>query len=258
VLRIIASLIAGFVLLAGSANAETYRLSYQAAVLGVVTFGEAHYEITASPQRYAVRATLRTSGAARLFDQTDISATSAGSLSGPNIMWTRYDLSHAYANKFRRVRLNRAAGVVSAEVTPRFGNMGSPAATTAQQRNSYDPLTGLFALGRQVGVARACRGGVLIYDGRQHYRLAVTPRSQGTFNGGGYNGPAVSCNFRYEPIAGYTTSAEERARIPVGEAWFALTNVPGFAPLLRLTVPTPIGPAQLDLRTYEQVRATTS
>jgi hypothetical protein len=227
-------------------------LSYEAEVLGVVVLGSASYEVTANASRYAARANLRTSGLARLFDQTEITAASIGSLSGANIAWTRYDISHSYSSKFRRIQMNRGSAGVSAEVAPNYGDMGSPPATSAQQTGSYDPLSGVFALGRQIGAARACRGSVLVFDGRQHYRLAVAPRAQGTFNGGGYNGPALSCQFRYEPIAGFSDNFD-RARVPVAEAWFALPTEPGFAPPLRLTVPTPLGDAQLDLRSYERV-----
>ena len=64
---------------AAPARAETYRLQYEAAVLGVVVLGTASYDVTASPSRYAVRANLRTSGLARLFDQTEIAAATVRS-----------------------------------------------------------------------------------------------------------------------------------------------------------------------------------
>jgi len=236
-----------------AAHAETYRLRYEAAVLGVVVLGEVRYEVAATPTRFAVRANLRTSGLARLFDQTEISATSAGVVSGVSLAWTRYDLSHAYAGKSRRVLLTRVGTSVSSQVAPAFGDMGDPPATIAQQSGSYDPLTGLFALGRQIGAARACTGSVLVFDGRGHYRLAVSPRGTGDFNGGGYAGPIVQCAFRYEAIAGFDFTEADRARIPVAEAWFALPPQGGFAPPVRLIVPTPLGAAQLDLRGYESV-----
>src|SRR5690606_15943803 len=97
---------------ASVARAETYRLSYEAAVLGVVVLGTASYQITASPTRFAARANLRTSGLARLFDQTEITATSTGIISSAGISWSRYDISHAYSSKFRRIQLNRAASGV--------------------------------------------------------------------------------------------------------------------------------------------------
>lgn len=250
-MRILATLIAAACLAVAPAHAETYRLNYEAAVLGVVVLGAASYEVTANATRYAARANLRTSGLARLFDQTEISATSTGSLSGANIAWSRYDISHSYARKFRRIQMNRSAGGVSTQIDPSYGDMGRPAASASQQTGSYDPLSGVFALGRQIGAARACRGSVLVFDGRQHYRLAVAPQSQGTFNGGGYNGPAVSCQFRYEPIAGFSDNFD-RSRVPSAEAWFALPEGAAFAPPLRITVPTPLGQAQLDLRSYER------
>jgi hypothetical protein len=242
-----------FSLCAANAHAETYRLSYEAAVLGVVVLGEARYEVAATPTRFAVRGHLRTSGLARLFDQTEISASSAGVVNGVSLAWTRYDLTHAYADKSRRVLLTRAGAGVASQVTPRFGDLGQPPASMAQQYGSYDPLTALFALGRQVGAARACTGSVLVFDGRGHYRLAVSPRGTGDFNGGGYSGPIVQCAFRYEPIAGFDFTEADRARIPVAEAWFALPPLGGFAPPVRLIVPTPLGDAQLDLRGYENL-----
>lgn len=235
-----------------AAHAETYRLNYEAAVLGVVVLGTASYEVTANPNRYAVRANLRTSGLARLFDRTEITATSTGAISGAAITWSRYDISHAYASKFRRIRMDRAGSNVTAQITPAYGDMGTPAASAAQQSASQDPLTGVFALGRQIGAARACRGAVLVFDGRQHYRLSVTAIGQGNFNGGGYRGPALNCRFRYEPVSGFSTNVD-RGRIPAADAWFALPEGAGFAAPLRLTVPTPLGQAQLDLRRYERI-----
>ncbi len=251
-LRFVGAAAALLLCLIAPAHAETYRLGYSAEVLGVVELGTANYEVTATGSRYAARATLRTSGLARLFDQTQITASSTGSITGGAIGWTRYDLSHAYASKNRRIRLDRGSGGVTSSIAPAYGNMGRPPASASQQSGSYDPLTGLFALGRQIGVARACTGSVLVFDGRQHYRLAVSARSQGTFNGGGYNGPALNCNFRYEPIAGFSDNVD-RSRIPVADAWFALPAQPGFAPPLRITVPTPLGAAQLDLSSYERI-----
>jgi hypothetical protein len=239
-------------LAAAPARAETYRLNYEAAVLGVVVLGTASYEITASPTRYAVRANLRTSGLARMFDQTEITATSTGAIAGATIGWTRYDISHAYSGKFRRIQMNRASSGVTAQIAPNYSDLGRPPASAAQQSASYDPLTGVFALGRQIGAARACQGSALVFDGRQHYRLSVSPIAQGTFNGGGYNGAALNCRFRYEIIAGISRDVDP-SRIPVATAWFALPAQPGFAAPLRISVPTPVGQAQLDLRGYERI-----
>jgi hypothetical protein len=236
---------------AAPARADTYRMNYEAVVLGVVVLGEAEYQVTETPSAYNVRATLRTSGLARLFDQTAITASANGSQRGAGVSWSRYSLNHSYGRKSRRIRLERSGGSVSSTITPGYGDMGAPPASSAQQSGSYDPLSAVFALGRQVGAARTCRGSVLVFDGRQHYRLSVAPRARGTYNGGGYNGPAVSCTFRYSPITGFSANFD-RSRVPVASAWFAMPVQPGFAAPLQLSVPTPVGEAQLNLNGYRR------
>lgn len=250
-MRFLVATVAG-AMLATSAAAETFRLNYDLAVLGAVELGVASYELTSTDTNYAVRANVRTSGLARLFDQTEINAATRGALSPQGLTWSRYDISHAYAGKFRRTRLERAAGVVAGEITPTYTDMGDPPASSEHQRSSYDPLSGLFALGRQVGRARGCTGAVLVFDGRQHYRLSVSGGAQGRYENGGYRGPAVTCQFRYQPIAGFNLSADERARLPTGEIVFGLPEGALFAPPVRLSVPTPLGSAVMTLRSYQR------
>ena len=231
--------------------ALSYRAEYEASILGVVVLGRASVQGAVLNGRYTSAATLRTSGAAALFDQTNITANASGVVTPRGVGWTSYNLSHAYASKFRRVSMRRAGGVTQATVTPRYWDMGVPPATAAQRNGSYDPVSALFALGRLIGQARACTGTVGVYDGRQYYRLSVTPRATGTFRGGGYSGPALSCAMRYTPIAGFSDmTPAARARIPVATAWFTRPAQGGVAIPLRIIVPTPIGAAQLDIRSY--------
>lgn len=249
-MRILIAALAAALCMATSVRAETYRLGYSAAVLDVIELGTANFDVAVMPTRYAVRAGVRTSGLARLFDQTEITASTTGAVSGNALNWRRYDISHAYAGKFRRIQLTRPGVQVVAQINPNYRDWGAPPASAAQQAASYDPLTGLLALGRSIGVARACNGAVLVFDGRLHYRLRVVARSQGRFNGGGYAGPALNCTLHYEPISGYSAGARG-GPIPTADAWFGLPAQSGFAPPLRLTVQTPLGAARLDLRSYE-------
>lgn len=252
-LRAVAALAGACALLCGNADAETHRLQYNIAIVDGIELGTASFEVTDTPTRYTVSASVRTIGVARLFDDTDITASTSGVVSAQGLAWTRYEMSHAYAGKFRRTRLDRAVGVVTSDVSPPHSDLGDPPATAAHQRASYDPLSALFALGRQVGAARTCRGSVLVFDGRQHYRLAVAGvGAPAEFAAGNYQGPAVTCEFRYEPIAGFDLTEEERARIPVGEAVFALQPQTNYAALLRLSVPTPMGAAVIEIRDYQR------
>jgi len=245
------ALVAASAFFGAVANAETYRMSYQAVVLGVVELGTAEYEVTDTPTAYNVRSTLRTSGLARLFDQTDITATASGVHVGDALSWSRYNLNHSYGQKRRQTALQRAARNVTSTITPRYSDMGVPPATPQQQTESFDPLSAVFVLGRRVGLERACVGNVLVFDGRQHYRLSVAPRANGTYNGGGYEGPANLCEFRYTPISGFSRDFD-RSGVPVGRIWFAMPAQPGFAAPLQLIVPTPLGEGQLNLASYQR------
>ena len=233
------------------AHAETYRMSYQAVVLGVVELGTAEYEVADTPTSYNVRATLRTSGLARLFDQTDITASANGLHVGDALSWSRYNLNHSYNQKRRQIQLQRSSREVSGAITPRYSDLGVPPATAEQQSGSFDPLSGVFALGRRVGLAHACEGSVLVFDGRQHYRLSVSHRANGTYNGGGYEGPAISCHLHYTPISGFSRDFD-RSGVPVAQIWFAMPAQPGFAAPLQLIVPTPLGEGQLNLASYQR------
>lgn len=247
----LAALAALIVFGAGQAQAETYQLEYDAAVLGVIVLGQVSYGLANDGAQYSARAGLQTTGLARLFDQTTITATAGGVLPAQGVAWQSYALDHAYANKSRRTQLTRQAGQVSATITPRYSHMGHPPATPAQQTASFDPLSAVFVLGRQVAAQRACAGNVLVFDGRQHYRLTVSRGEAVDFNGGGYSGPAARCEFRYTPIAGFNADMDANA-IPVATAWFGLPNNTAFAPVLRLEVPTPLGTASLNLRTFQR------
>jgi hypothetical protein len=198
-----------------------------------------------------VRATLRTSGLARLFDQTDITASANGAHVGQALSWSRYNLNHAYNQKRRQIRLERNAGGIHSQITPTYSDLGAPPASSEQQAGSFDPLSAVFVLGRQVGAARACEGSVLVFDGRQHYRLSVSHRARGAYNGGGYEGPAISCHFRYSPIAGFGRDFD-RASVPMAQIWFAMPERPGFAAPLQLIVPTPLGEGQLNLTSFRR------
>ncbi len=231
------------------ARAETHRLSYDAVVLGVVALGEVNYEIADTATSYVARASLRTTGLARLFDQTEISAEARGLHVGEALSWTAYRLSHTYGPKSRQTTLRRSGRVLSSEIAPRYGNLGSPPASAEQQADSFDPLSAVFALGRRVGAARECRGTVLVFDGRQHYQLSVRHRANGTYTGGGYNGPAVNCLFQYTPISGFSANFDA-SNVPMAQAWFAMPDRAGFAAPLQISVPTPLGEAQLNLRAY--------
>lgn len=237
--------------LAAPARAAQFDFRYEASILNVVVLGEGRLQGRATPGPYTASATVRTAGFAAIFDDTRITASAAGRVAANGAFgWSRYDLSHAYANKYRRISMRRGAAGVEATIEPGFGHMGEPPASAAQRNASFDPVTALVAMSAAVAQSNACSGRFAVFDGRGHYTLTLSPKTRGTYRGGGYSGAALVCALRYAPVAGFKMTAAERARIPVGEMWFG-TPREGMAPPLRIEVPTPVGPLRVELKALE-------
>jgi hypothetical protein len=230
-------------------SAVSFEMEYEASILNIVTLGRSSINAALTPGAYRVTASLQTSGFASMFDDTRIAVSAGGARHAARLISTAYSLSHHYARKSRRVAMQRANGALTARVTPAYRDLGSPPASAAQINASQDPLTALAAMSAHMASARVCAGRYLVYDGKQHYALMLSPSARGTYRGGGYDGAAIICRMRYEPIAGFKPmTVAERAQIPTAEVWFAGEVEADFAPILRIAAPTRVGEARLDLK----------
>ncbi|MFZ4604248.1 MAG: DUF3108 domain-containing protein [Caulobacterales bacterium] len=251
-MRIKSLIIAAMTTAAAPAGAATFDATYDASILNVVTLGKLVLKGQTGASAYSAAATVQTSGVAALFDETKISAQSNGAIAGTAAQFSSYALTHQYAKpggkqKSRTVQMQRAGAGVTVTAKPNWSFLGAPPTNAAQKAASNDPLTALIAMSASVGATKTCQARLLAFDGRDHYALTLTPGGAGTYKGGGYDGKALICKLKYEPIAGgKPLSAADRAKIPVVEAWFG-EPISGFAPLLRLEAPTPVGAARLDV-----------
>lgn len=244
----------GWVLCAGSAAAVQFELEYEAAIHTVVVLGKAQLRGQAGASAFSFSGGLQTTNFGALFDDTRLTVASNGTASTGALRMNAYSLVHNYAKKSRRTILRRGPAGVQPTAIPAYKDLGDPPASLAQINASNDPLTSILALAIEVGRSRACQGRASVFDGRQHYALSLRAATRGTYRGGGYSGDALICRMRYEPISGFKPmGAAERARIPEATIWFA-AGAPagaGFAPPLRIAVPTPLGEARLDLKKYK-------
>lgn len=237
--------LATLVATAPGARAASFQLEYSVSVQNVISLGRMTLNAAFGQTNYAASATVRTADLAAIFDNTRIAANASGGYSAGRIRWGRYDLDHSYAKKRRRTVMARGG---AAQVTPRFTDMGSPPATPEQIAASSDPVSTFTAMGLAIAQSKRCGGRYLVFDGRQHYALNLSPKSGGRYAGGGYTGQAIVCNLRYEPISGFSKrESGRRSPIPTAEIWFAAEKNSGFAFPLRIAVPTPVGEGRIDL-----------
>jgi hypothetical protein len=209
--------------------------------------GRLDFELALPQGRFLARAKVETSGVAAIFDDTRIVAESGGVRLPAGLAWAQYDLDHAYAEKRRTVAMRRAGLSVTTEIAPRFGDMGAPPATANQMGSAFDPVSAFASLSIGVAAAKACAVRLPVFDGRQYYRLTLRPARREPISTPVHRGSALVCSLAYEPIAGFKPmSADERRRIPEAQVWFADPATARFPFILRVEVPTPIGPVRLD------------
>lgn len=75
------------------------------------------------------------------------------------------------------------------------------------KRDTLDPNTAIMARLLRGGVTPACEGMDAIYDGRRRYNIHFTPLGPDIVqphNRTAYSGPAVKCQTKLEPVAGYS------------------------------------------------------
>lgn len=233
----------------GPQSPIAFSLVYDADVFNVVRLGRVRLEGVVADGSYSALADLQTVGFAAIFERTSLSAAAQGVMTDRGPQTQRYDLSHSYAEKFRRVQIRRDAGRVTVQAAPRYGDLGATPATDRQRDGSLDPVSALVRLSLQIGQDPVCRGGANVFDGRQHYQLRLSGGRRQGFDGGGYRGEALVCTLDYVPVSGFSDmSPQALARIPRAEIWFAARE--GFSPPLRIALPTPVGEARLTLVEY--------
>lgn len=124
-----------------------------------------------------------------------------------------------------------ADGLPSTIVDPPPENDDRDPVLPEQIRNTFDPTTALLARALARDSAAPCTGSDRIFDGRRRYNLHYESLGMDSLppsERSAYAGPALKCQLRFEPIAGYTRKHMENTRKlenEVTEMWLA--RLPG-------------------------------
>ncbi len=122
-------------------------------------------------------------------------------------------------------------GLPSTVIDPPAENDDREPVLPEQIRNTFDPTTALLARVLARDSAAPCTGSDRIFDGRRRFNLhyeMVGMESLPASERSAYAGPALKCQLRFEPIAGYTRKHMENTRKlenEVTEMWLA--RLPG-------------------------------
>lgn len=187
-----------------------------------------------SPNSYRIAMSSRAESFMDWFSDTSTTMVTNGALTSFGLFPTHFDGTTKNGSKQRRVMVDFTGGEVRVSVSPKFGNWGYPAATSAQKLEAVDPLTAILGMAMRVRATAAnpCGGPLRVFDGKQRYDVRLRFAGRLSWNSDVYKGPVLKCEAEYIEIAGFDAkSAQQKAddRDDIEWANFILAELDGGA-----------------------------
>ena len=137
---------------------------------------------------------------------------------------------------------------------PPFSNSSKTIPVTAAHvKGVLDPLSAIFFTAKTTNRDKdgsVCPGRIPVFDGKQRFDLVLTHKKtiqvKKKRRKKGYKGPAVVCQIKYEPIAGYkpdNSGVKFMAATDEIEVWLIEVPKNGMYVPYHVTIPTPYGTA---------------
>ena len=194
---------------------------------GGVTLGKVDLNATIRGDQYHSVSNLQTGGVVNAFWQSEIQATSTGTVASKAFHPSLYDSFYTgRSDKKQEVSLTYDSnGPVRLYADPPYSTTGYEV-TSDQQRATFDPLSAITYLVSGVGTAADNPCGVVlpVFDGRRRYNVEITKIKDTTvsMDNGIYKGHALLCQIKYKQLAGYKPKViKEGASFPIINAWVA-------------------------------------
>lgn len=225
--------------------------AHYAISLGAFDLGHFTFEQQRSGQTYRVKSVVELSALLGAFQWRGVTTTS-GALRNGTPSPKSYAFDFRSKNKGGLVRMEFAEGNVvglsAIPAAPHGGNMVS--LKQAHTRSVLDPLTAILKLA-QGHSGQPCGRTLPIFDGKQRFNLTFNFRRYEPLQTGGHGRVrGVVCQIKYKPLSGYVANSDTRrytAEKNIEVAFRPVADGRVFVPY-RLTLPTVIGTARLDLQ----------
>ena len=193
-----------------------------------ITIGKVDMDATIREDKYHVVSNLTTSGVVNAFWQSEIQATSSGTIGDRSIepaLYDSFDTNHAA--KKQEVSLTYEPGSAPrlyAEPAYKTRGYDVPA---DQQKNTFDPLSAVMFMTSGVAVSadNPCAVTAPVFDGRRRYNIELGKIKNTTISmdNGLYKGPAVVCSVKYRQLAGFKPNIiKQNEKFPPVQAWVAV------------------------------------
>ena len=189
---------------AGQPVEMEYNIKANAWVLILPITGKANFRVTLNKDTYAIKSHVKTTGLADILVNYDLEIAASGYTHLEGLDTYAFVSQNKDGKKNRRVDLKYLKDDFEMTATPRFGNLGDPAATVEQALDAKDPVTALisFALEPRAEGEDPCGGPLKIFDGRQLTHLHLTNQGMTEVRSEAWSGQAFECHIRMDKVAG--------------------------------------------------------
>ncbi|WAP68887.1 DUF3108 domain-containing protein [Jiella pelagia] len=227
---------------------QVVTTEYGMALIGLI-IGKATFDTVIDDGRFSVKGRMSSAGLGQLVSKTGGTSQVSGRVTSRGFASERYGLDYTSDGKrwTSDVRL-RSGRVIDSSVSPKRSSKEKPSyvpVQRAQLSSVVDPLSGLMIRTNDAG--SVCRRTLPLYDGWSRLDLKLSPKARQTVSLAGYEGEAVICNVRIEPVSGYDRKSKglQFLRSQTIELWFAPIARPDVFVPVYVRIPTTIGPLTL-------------
>ena len=190
---------------------------------GGVTLGQVDMDAKFAAGKYHTVSNLKTSGVVNVFWQSEIQATSSGTLKEHLLQPELYNSFYTgHKAKHQEVSLTYENGFpVRLYANPPYSTRGFEVKSD-EKNGTFDPLSAMIFITSGIGAAgNPCAVHAPVYDGRRRYDITMSKIKDLTvkMDNGLYSGPAIQCEIVYKQISGFSPRVLKDAHFPKIYAW---------------------------------------
>lgn len=235
---------------------DLYRTEYDISMFAL-SIARSAIETTVKGGNYGVNGRFKTSGLARVFDDTDGTVYVGGNSSQAKVTPSAFDLAYKHGRKNKSTKISFTSGNVSAsENVPPVKKRDPWVELTPQDLiNVSDPLSALMIPTKDPKAV--CNRTLRVFDGQTRADIHLSFNGTESFTTKGFTGESVICSAKFVPLAGYQKGKKaidylaNRSKITISFA--SLGNSGIYAPVVA-RIGTQLGTLKIEATRFEKIQ----
>jgi len=235
---------------------DLYRTEYDISMFAL-SIARSAIETVVKGANYGVNGRFKTSGIARIFDDTDGTVYVGGSSTQSKVTPSAFDLAYKHGRKNKSTTIRFSGGnVTSSENVPPVKKRDPWVEITPQDLvNVSDPLSALMIPTKDPKAV--CNRTLRVFDGQTRADIILSFNGTESFTTKGFTGESVICSAKFVPLAGYQKGKKaidylaNRSKITISFA--SLGNSGIYAPVVA-RIGTQLGTLKIEATRFEKIQ----